>query len=63
MWRFVEAERGANPGDLLGSRGVAGKHLRRIARRQVEQAEHDQGHDAHHGHGQQQTPNDVAQHL
>ena len=32
----------------LGRRGVAGDDLRRIARRQIEQAEHDQRHHAHH---------------
>ncbi len=43
--RPVEAERGADALDSLGRRLVAGDHRRRIARRDVEQAEDEQRDD------------------
>ena len=46
-----------------GRRLVARDHRGRIARRDVEQAEHEQRDDRHHGNGREDTPDDVGEHV
>ena len=61
--RPVEAEALANALNVGGARLVAGDHRRRIARRDVEQAEHEQRDDRHHRHGRQNAPEDIREHV
>ena len=60
--RPVEAEALADLLDVLRRGLVAGDHGGRIARRDVEQAEHEQGDDRHHGDRRQDAPDDVSEH-
>ena len=61
--RPVEAEALANALDVGRARLVAGDHRRRIARRDVEQAEHEQRDDRHHGDGREDAPEDIREHV
>ena len=61
--RPVEAEALANALDVGGARLVAGDHRRRIARRDVEQAEDEQRDDPHHGQGRENAPEDIREHV
>ncbi len=60
--RPVEAEALADTRDIGGARLVAGDDRRRIARRDVEQAEHEQRHHAHDRDGCRDASNDVSEH-
>ena len=61
--RPVEAEALADALDVGRARLVAGDHRGRIARRDVEQAEHEQRDDPHHGDGRENAPEDIREHV
>ncbi len=61
--RPVEAEALANPLNVGGACLIAGDHRRRIARRDVEQAEDEHRDDPHDGQGRENTPQDIREHV
>ncbi len=61
--RPVEAEALAYALNVGGTRLVARDHHRRIARRDVEQAEDEQRDDRHHGQGRENTPENIGDHV
>ena len=61
--RPVEAEALAYALNVGGARLVACDHRRRIARRDVEQAEDEQRDDPHHGQGRENAPEDIREHV
>ncbi len=61
--RTVEAEALADPLHVGRACLIARDHRRRIARRDVEQAEHEQRDDRHHGQRREDSPEDVGQHV
>jgi hypothetical protein len=60
--RPVEAEGRADALDIGGRRLVAGDHRRRIARCDIEQAEHEQRDHRHHRDGREDAPDDIGHH-
>src|SRR5215472_2437158 len=60
--RAVKAEALADALNVRRRRLVAGDHCGGVARRDVEEAENEQGNQRHHRHGRRDTPNDVAEH-
>jgi hypothetical protein len=60
--RLVEAELGADPGDVVDGGELARDHRRRIAWRQVQQAEHEHRHHRHHRDGREHALDDVGVH-
>ena len=61
--RPVEPEAHADARDVVRGSLVARDHRRRVAGRDVEQAEHEQRHHHHHRDGGHDAPDDVAQHI
>ncbi len=61
--RPVEPEALANTLNVGGTRLVARDNRRRIARRDVEQTEHEQRDDRHHRHGRENAPEDIRDHV
>ena len=61
--RLVEAKALANTFNVGGARLVTGDHRRRIAGRDVEQTEHEQRDDRHHGQGRENAPEDIREHV
>ena len=55
-------EAGADLGDLLGVRRVAGEHRRRVPRRQPQHQEHQDGDDQQHRQRRQQPTGEEAAH-
>ena len=58
----IQTEALTNAFDVGGRRLVAGYHRRRIARRNVQQAEHEECDHRHHRDGGDDAPNDVGEH-
>ena len=57
--RPVEPERAPDAGDVGRGGLVAGDQRRRVAGGQVQEAEHEQGHEPHHGDRGDDAPGDV----
>jgi hypothetical protein len=60
--RAVEAEACPDALDVGGRCLIAGDHRGGIARRDVEQAEHEQRHHRHHRDGREEPPEDEVEH-
>ncbi len=61
--RLVETEGSGESAQRRRARLIARDHRRRISRRDVKQAEDEKRDDRHHGHGRENTPEDVGNHL
>src|SRR5262249_40569712 len=61
--RLVEAKRLADALDVGDGGDIAGDDSRRVAWRQVEQRENDDGYDPDHQDRSKQTPDDISEHA